>query len=124
MMVYCYSVKILQCLVSDRQTLTGLTSLTIAVSAQNSSDNLSIIATCVPRLTTLKLDNSRITSLRVLGDEMTHLKTLSVCHCGLTDLDGVNYAPNIVNLVAAYNAVTDVYPITELRRVRTVDLGR
>ena len=54
---------------------------------------------------------------------MTSLKTLSVCHCGLDDLDGVNYAPNIVNLVAAYNAVTDVYPITELRKINTLDLG-
>jgi len=111
------------CLVSERQTLTNLTTLTIAVSAQNSSDNLSIVAACVPRLTTLKLDNSRITSLRVLGDEMSHLKTLSVCYCGLSDLDGINYAPNVVNLVAPHNAVTDVYPLTELRRIQTVDLG-
>ena len=43
---------------------------------------------------------------RVLGDEFSHLKNLSVCHCGLSDLDGVNYAPNVVNIVAVkYNYV-------------------
>ena len=55
---------------------------------------------------------------------MTSLKTLSVAHCGLTDLDGINYAPNIVNLIAPYNNVSDVYPVTELRRLQTLDLGR
>lgn len=55
---------------------------------------------------------------------MASLKTLSVSYCGLTDLDGINYAPNIVNLIAAYNSVSDIYPITELRRIQTLDLGK
>ena len=33
---------------------------------------------------------------------MRNLKTLSVCYCGLTDLDGINNLPSLVNLVAAF----------------------
>ena len=53
---------------------------------------------------------------------MRNLKTLSVCYCGLTDLDGINNAPNLVNLVAAFNAISDVYPLTEMRKINTLDL--
>ena len=53
---------------------------------------------------------------------MHRLRTLSVCYCGLEDLDGISYAPNIVNLCAAYNQISDVYPITELRKIHTLDL--
>ena len=60
----------------------------------------------------------------VLGDEFRSLKTLSVCYCGLEDLDGISYAPNLVNLVAAFNAISDVYPITEMRKINTVDLEK
>ena len=61
---------------------------------------------------------------RVLGDELSRLRTLSVCYCGLEDLDGINYCPNIVNLCAADNQINDVYPITELRRIHTLDLEK
>lgn len=110
------------CIISGRTSLDHLTSLTLSVACQNSSDNLSALSYCTPGLTTLRLDNSRIQSLRVLGDELNHLKTLSVCYCGLEDLDGISYAPNLVTLVAADNHITDVLPITELRRIHTLDL--
>ena len=61
---------------------------------------------------------------RILGDELSRLRTLSVCYCGLEDLDGINYVPNIVNLCAADNHINDVYPITELRRIHTLDLEK
>ena len=64
----------------------------------------------------------RIFFFRVLGEELHRLRTLSVCYCGLEDLDGISYAPNIVNLCAAYNQISDVYPITELRKIHTLDL--
>ena len=61
---------------------------------------------------------------RVLGDELRRLRTLSVCHCGLEDLDGVSYVSNIVNLCAADNQISDAYPITELRKIHTLDLEK
>ena len=61
---------------------------------------------------------------RVIGDEMRNLKTLSVCYCGLTDLDGINNLPSLVNLVAAFNAISDIYPVTEMRKLKTLDLER
>jgi len=110
------------CMISGRPSLDRLTSLTISVACPNSSDNLSVLSYATPGLNTLRLDNSRIQSLRVLGDELSRLRTLSVCYCGLQDLDGINYCPNIVNLCAADNQINDVYPITELRRIHTLDL--
>jgi len=53
---------------------------------------------------------------------LRRLRTLSVCHCGLEDLDGVSYVSNIVNLCAADNQISDAYPITELRKIHTLDL--
>ena len=55
---------------------------------------------------------------------MRNLKTLSVCYCGLTDLDGINNLPSLVNLVAAFNAISDIYPVTEMRKLKTLDLER
>ena len=40
---------------------------------------------------------------RVLSEELPSLKTLSVCSCGLEDLDGITYTPNLVSLIAADN---------------------
>lgn len=129
-------------MISGRPSLDRLTSLTVSVASLNSSDNLSVLSYCTPGLSTLRLDNSRIQSLRyeaknvlkckivfhafirVLGDELLSLKTLSVFNCELEDLDGINYVPNIVNLCAADNQISDVYPITELRRIRTLDLEK
>ena len=66
------------------------------------------------------LDSSR----RVLGDELVHLRTLSARDCGLRDLDGVTNAPNLVSLAASDNAVADVLPVTELRKIANVDLQK
>ena len=62
--------------------------------------------------------------LRILGEELYRLKTLSVNTCGLEDLDGVTYAPNLTTLVAADNNISDVYPVTELRKIHTLDLEK
>ena len=61
---------------------------------------------------------------RVLGDELRRLRTLSVWYCGLEDLDGISYVPNIVSLCAADNHISDVYPVTELRKIHTLDLEK
>jgi Leucine-rich repeat (LRR) protein len=59
-----------------------------------------------------------------LGDELPNLRTLSLCGCGLFDLDGVTNAANLVTLVAADNDISDVLPVTELRKISTVDLQK
>ena len=46
-----------------------------------------------------------------------HLKTLSACDCGLVDLHGVTNAPNLASLAASDNAIADVLPVTELRKI-------
>ena len=61
---------------------------------------------------------------RVLGDELVNLRTLSACDCGLVDLDGVTNAPNLASLSASDNAIADVLPVTELRKIANVDLQK
>ena len=60
----------------------------------------------------------------MLGEELQSLKHLYVTSCGLDDLDGITYAPNLVTFVAADNEVTDLLPITELRKINTIDLEK
>ncbi len=60
----------------------------------------------------------------MLGDELPNLRTLSACNCGLTDLDGVQNAPALTTLVAADNAITHILPVTELRKMETLDLEK
>ncbi len=59
-----------------------------------------------------------------MGDELPHLRTLSVCGCGLTDLDGVQNAPSLATLVAADNDVSQILPVTEMRKIVTLDLEK
>jgi len=59
-----------------------------------------------------------------LSEELPNLKTLSVCSCGLEDLDGISFLPNLITLVAADNRITDALPVTELRRLVTLDLEK
>ncbi len=63
-------------------------------------------------------------SRRVLGDELPSLRTLSVCACGLKDLDGVLNASNLSTLVAANNKIDDLLPVTELRKITSLDLEK
>ena len=52
------------------------------------------------------------------------MRTLSACDCGLADLDGVTNAPNLATLAASDNAIADVLPVTELRKIAHVDLQK
>jgi hypothetical protein len=44
--------------------------------------------------------------------------------CRLEDLDGVALAPNLRELAAANNAVEDTMPLTELRRIASINLEK
>jgi len=61
---------------------------------------------------------------RVLSEELPNLKTLSVCSCGLENLDGISFIPNVVTLIAADNLISDVLPVTEIRKIVTLDLEK
>ena len=53
-----------QCTISGRSSLEHVTSLTLAVSCPNSTDNLGMLSVCLRSLTTLRLDYSNIRTLR------------------------------------------------------------
>ena len=52
--------------------------------------SLDAIGAMLPALRQLTLDSSALASFRDLGTGLTALQSLSVAHCGLRDLDGVD----------------------------------
>ncbi|XP_059080437.1 uncharacterized protein LOC131878473 [Tigriopus californicus] len=110
------------CQLAGTSNLADLKTLSLCISCRSSFDNLSVLAQFTVNLTTLKLDHSKFQSMRTLGDDLPSLKTISVCDCGLTDLDGITSASNLITLVAANNFIEDLLPVTELRKMNVLDL--
>ncbi|CAK1551970.1 unnamed protein product [Leptosia nina] len=76
-----------------------------------------------PRLRTLTLDGSAISSLRDLGIGLTHLKVLSVNRCSLTSLDGIWGLSTLRELHAAGNRLRDLHPLAVLQKLHTLNLA-
>ncbi|XP_040573633.1 uncharacterized protein [Lepeophtheirus salmonis] len=112
------------CAISQSEELSQLKSFSVSVATRNIGDNLSIFSYLFRSLTSLTLDFSKIISLRVIGDEIPTLRTLSVNCCNLDDLDGISYINNITTLFATDNNISDVLPLTDLRKINSVDLEK
>ncbi|CAH1635336.1 unnamed protein product [Spodoptera littoralis] len=76
-----------------------------------------------PRLRTLTLDGSALSSLRDLGIGLVHLKILSISRCGLSSLDGVWGLSNLRELFAAGNRIQDLQPLAALQKLHTLNLA-
>jgi hypothetical protein len=76
----------------------------------------------MPKLAELKLSGSTISSLRDLGTHFDCLRVLWVSRCGLSHLDGVQYLSGLEELYASFNDVSDLWPLTELPQLSTLDL--
>ncbi|XP_026747381.1 uncharacterized protein LOC113508503 [Trichoplusia ni] len=76
-----------------------------------------------PRLRTLTLDGSALSSLRDLGIGLVHLKILSIDRCGLTTLDGVWGLGALRELSAAGNRLQDLQPLAALQKLHTLNLA-
>ncbi|XP_050672310.1 leucine-rich repeat-containing protein 56-like [Leptidea sinapis] len=76
-----------------------------------------------PRLRSLTLDGSAISSLRDLGIGLVHLKILSVNRCGLTSLDGILGLGYLRELYAAGNRLHDLYPLAALQKLHTLNIS-
>ncbi|XP_045492238.1 uncharacterized protein LOC123691741 isoform X2 [Colias croceus] len=77
-----------------------------------------------PRLRSLTLDGSAISSLRDLGIGLVHLKFLSVNRCGLTSLDGIWGLGTLRELNAAGNRLHDLNPLAVLQKLHTLNLAQ
>ncbi|XP_030026300.1 uncharacterized protein LOC115444605 [Manduca sexta] len=76
-----------------------------------------------PRLRSLTLDGSVLSSLRDLGIGLVHLKTLSINRCGLNSLDGVWGLGALRELHAAGNRLQDLQPLAALQKLQTLNLA-
>jgi hypothetical protein len=101
--------------------LSGVTSL--AAVADTRDGSLSYLADILPNLTKLRLNNSRISSIRDIGCRLSSLRILSLANCGLTSLNGVStLSRNLEELHLAFNAIADVSDLMGMDRLRVLDL--
>ncbi|KAM9660416.1 leucine-rich repeat-containing protein 56 [Trichechus inunguis] len=76
----------------------------------------------LPNLSQLKLNNSRLASVRDLGTSLGHLQVLWLARCGLPDLDGIGSFPALKELYVSYNNVSDLSPLCLLEQLEVLDL--
>ncbi|XP_036895125.1 leucine-rich repeat-containing protein 56 isoform X2 [Sturnira hondurensis] len=76
----------------------------------------------LPNLSQLKLNGSRLGSVRDLGTSLGHLQVLWLARCGLADLDGISCFPALQELYASYNDVSDLSPLCLLEQLEVLDL--
>nr|XP_051686874.1 leucine-rich repeat-containing protein 56 isoform X2 [Oryctolagus cuniculus] len=76
----------------------------------------------LPSLNQLKLNGSRLGSLRDLGSSLGRLQVLWLARCGLADLDGVGSMPALKELFVSYNNISDLSPLCLLEHLEVLDL--
>ncbi|XP_066108557.1 leucine-rich repeat-containing protein 56 isoform X2 [Saccopteryx bilineata] len=76
----------------------------------------------LPNLGQLKLNDSRLGSVRDLGTALGRLQVLWLARCGLSDLDGIGSLPALKELYVSYNNVSDLSPLCLLGELEVLDL--
>lgn len=76
----------------------------------------------LPNLSQLKLNDSRLGSVRDLGTSLGHLQVLWLARCGLTDLDGIGSFLALKELYVSYNNISDLSPLCLLEQLEVLDL--
>uniref|UniRef100_A0A8C5XL97 Leucine rich repeat containing 56 n=1 Tax=Microcebus murinus TaxID=30608 RepID=A0A8C5XL97_MICMU len=76
----------------------------------------------LPNLDQLKLNGSRLGSLRDLGTSLGRLQVLWLARCGLNDLDGIGSFPALKELYVSYNNISDLSPLCLLEQLEVLDL--
>mmetsp|Transcript_30517 Transcript_30517/g.41989 ORF Transcript_30517/g.41989 Transcript_30517/m.41989 type:complete len:1121 (-) Transcript_30517:165-3527(-) len=94
--------------------------LTIHVDSNNQS--ILNISDILPNLKSLTLDHSIISSVRDLGIGLRNLKALSLCGCGLYDLDGIGVLTGLEELLLCDNFISDVTPLALHDNIRVLNL--
>lgn len=76
----------------------------------------------LPSLSQLKLNGSRLGSVRDLGTSLGRLRVLWLARCGLVDLDGIGSLPALEELYVSYNSISDLSPLCLLEQLEVLDL--
>jgi len=71
---------------------------------------------------TLKLSSSYLSSFRDLGTQLQQLQVLSVIRAGLVDCDGIVALPQLRELYASFNSISDISGIALLDHLEVLDL--
>nr|XP_060625525.1 leucine-rich repeat-containing protein 56 isoform X2 [Anolis sagrei ordinatus] len=108
------------------RTLTGLDDLqqvrVLEMRVDTKENSLGNFGTYLPNLKHLKLNHSKITSVRDLGTALTHLKVLWMACCRLPDLDGISSCCSLKELYIAYNNIADLSQVSLLEHLEVLDL--
>lgn len=77
----------------------------------------------IPKLETLVLDNSTISTIRDLGVGLRNISLLSLANCGLCDLDGIGVFLGLKELNVSNNIISDVSPLAMHDQLETLNLS-
>lgn len=84
--------------------------------------SLSVAGEKLPHILRLKLNESKIPSIRDLGTGWKNLRVLWLSRCGLEDLHGMNALPCLTELYISFNDVADITPVADLENIEVLDL--
>ena len=100
----------------NNDDFSNINSLELLVNTNvQSFDNLGEI---LPVIQVLILDNSVIVSIRDLGTSLSHITTLSLNNCGITELDGISSFINLKYLSLRDNQISDVCGLAMLENLQ------
>ena len=100
--------------------LSSVTDLTLQV--DSTLQRVSEISTFLINLVTLRLDNSRLESLRTLGSGMRFLKVLYASRCDLVDLSGLTTLEQLEELYVSFNRIATLDGLAGHESLSVLDL--
>eukprot|EP00201_Polytomella_parva_P020994 CAMPEP_0175046500 /NCGR_PEP_ID=MMETSP0052_2-20121109/5066_1 /TAXON_ID=51329 ORGANISM="Polytomella parva, Strain SAG 63-3" /NCGR_SAMPLE_ID=MMETSP0052_2 /ASSEMBLY_ACC=CAM_ASM_000194 /LENGTH=480 /DNA_ID=CAMNT_0016310255 /DNA_START=175 /DNA_END=1613 /DNA_ORIENTATION=+ len=92
------------------------------LSVAYSANSLLTISELMPNLVELNINSSALYSLRDLGNSFDNLQILWVSRCGLTSLEGLISLPNLKELYASYNDISNLQYIESCPSLEVLDL--
>jgi hypothetical protein len=94
----------------------------LEIQVDTSECTLGRIGDHCPNLELLKLNHSRICSIRDLGTSLDMLRICYLSQCGLEDLEGIGSMEQLRELYLSFNGVSDLSPIISLEYLECLDL--
>lgn len=91
--------------------------------ADTTEMSLSFLGDMFPSLQKLRLNNSKIRSVRDISSSFKHLRFLSLAHCEISSLDGIStISEKLEELYLAFNRITDLSELIGMDNLRILDL--
>jgi len=95
----------------------------LSAKADANAMSLAYLGDMFPRVQVLRLDNSVIPSIRELSTELSFLRTLSLTHCGLTELDGIQaVCQKVQELYLGFNQIDNLSELLGLHSLKVLSV--